>query len=71
MSAAVYPTIPKKLSRGWRRSLRTESWYRRRHGWAAIVMVDGSGYRVVLRRTVRTFEDALASANETLNPRYE
>ena len=57
---------PPTLIRGWRRSLRTEAWYRRRNGWTAIVVAADNGYRIVLRRTVWAFEDALADANEVL-----
>ncbi len=55
------------LTRGWRRSLRTEGWYRRRAGWVGTVTIDGNGYRIVLQRTVRTFDDALDVANEVLS----
>lgn len=58
--------IPLVLLRGWRLSMRNESWYRRRAGWGAIVTADVAGYRVVLRRTWRTFDDALAATNEIL-----
>ena len=55
-----------QLTRGWRQSLRTGAWYRWRSNWTAIVIGDDAGYRVILRRTVRTFEDALADANGVL-----
>ena len=58
--------IPHALTRGWRRSLRTEAWYRRRNGWTAVVVAADNGYRIVLKRTVWTFEDALADANAVL-----
>ena len=61
MTDAVYQTsvavrmnqsaTPSTLIRGWRRSLRTEAWYRRRNGWTAVVVVADNGYRVILRRT--------------------
>ena len=57
---------PSTLIRGWRQSLRTGAWYRRRNGWTAIVVVADNGYRIVLKRTVWTFEDALADANGVL-----
>lgn len=53
------------LMRGWRRSM-TGAWYRRRQKWVAIVVADADGFRLVLKRTERTFEDALAVANEIL-----
>ena len=65
-SREVQEDIPKTLLRGWRLSTRNESWYRKRGGWVAIIIVDVAGYRVVLRRTVRTFDDALDIANEVL-----
>ena len=43
-----------------------ESWYRRRRGWVSIITVDGGGYRIILRRTEQTLEDALDVANEVL-----
>ena len=59
--------LPSTLTRGWRQSLRTSAWYRRKGGWVAIVIGDDAGYRIVLKRVARTFEDALAFVNETLN----
>ena len=55
-----------QLTRGWRRSLRTDAWYRKRDGWLAIIVADDTGYRIVLRRAVGTFEDALAAANDVI-----
>ena len=55
-----------KLTKGWRQSMPNESWYRRINEWLAIVTVDGGGYRIILRRTERTLEDALAVSNEVL-----
>ena len=55
--------IPKRLTRGWRQSLRTGVWYRQRRGWVAIVRPIDGGHLVVLKRTSPTFEDALADAN--------
>jgi hypothetical protein len=46
--------------------MRNGSWFRRCGGWGAIVTADVAGYRVVLRRTWRTFDDALAATNEIL-----
>ena len=60
------PSIPLALRRGWRESMRNERWYRRCAGWVAVVSVDSAGYRLVLQRTERTFDDALAFANEIL-----
>ena len=60
------PEIPLALRRGWRQSLRNESWYRRCAGWTAIVTVDAAGYRVLLRRHFRTFDDALCVTNDIL-----
>ena len=60
------PPVPKTLSRGWRQSMRNESWYRRCAGWVAIVSVGSGGYRVVLKRVERTFDDALCVTNEIL-----
>ncbi len=58
---------PPTLTRGWRRSLRTEAWYRRRTSWTAIITVNGGGYQITLQRTVRIFEDALDVANDVLS----
>ena len=58
--------IPRKLSRGWRESLRNESLYRRRAGWTAIITADPQGYRITLRRMAANLEDALADANGVL-----
>ena len=58
--------IPPSIRRGWRESMRNGSWFRRCGGWGAIVTADVAGYRVVLRRTWRTFDDALAATNEIL-----
>ncbi len=57
---------PKQLSRGWRKSLRNESLYRRRAGWIAIITADPQGYRITLRRIASNLEDALADANAVL-----
>ena len=59
----------KSLTRGWRQSMRTEAWYRRRSGWVGIVTVDAGGYRIILNRVVTNFEDALADANALLERR--
>ena len=48
--------------------MRNESWYRRCAGWVAIVKPNDRGYLVVLRRTVRTFDDAFDIANEVIDP---
>ena len=58
--------LPKALRRGWRQSMRTQAWYREKGDWCAIVLPDGDGYRIIVRRSERFFEDALASANEVL-----
>ena len=60
------PPVPGTLARAWRQSMRNESWYRRGGGWVGIVTVGSDGYRVVLRRTERTLDDALAAINEIL-----
>jgi hypothetical protein len=62
MRSEIAPT----LARGWRRSLRTEAWYRKRDGWLAVIVADGAGYRIVLRRVVGTFDDGLAVANDVM-----
>ncbi len=56
-----------RLTRGWRQSLRTGAWYRRRANWTAIVMADGGEYRLILKRTARTFEDVLSEANAVID----
>ena len=58
--------IPLVLRRGWRESLRNGSWYRRCGGWVGIVTAERDGYRLILRRTERTLDDALDIANEIL-----
>ncbi len=58
-------SAPPSLLKGWRHSFRG-SFYRHRNGWTAIVVVDDDGYTLILRRTERTFEDALAIANDVL-----
>ena len=55
------------LTRGWRRGLPHGSFYRRIAGWIGIVTVDGGGFRLTLRRTERTLDDALDVANEILD----
>ncbi len=62
---------PKKLRRGWRRSLRTGALYRRRAGWIAIITVDPQGYRTTLRRVASNLEVALASTNEMIEQAKE
>ena len=57
-----------ELTRGWRQSLRTAGWYRERGGWCAVVENHGVAYQIILRRDVPQFEDALAIANEIINP---
>ena len=54
------------LKKGWRRSMRTGAWYRKGDGWLAVVSGNDGGYTLVLNKAARTFEDALAEANEIL-----
>ena len=63
--------MPQALTRGWRQSLRTGAWYRRRSNWTAIVVAATGGYQVVLKRTVRTFEDAVSVSNEVIDQTKE
>ena len=58
--------IPLALRRGWRESLRTGAWFRRRQQWVAIVVEHDDGVRLVLKRSERTLEDAFAAANAGL-----
>ena len=46
--------------------MRNGSWYRKGDGWLAVVSGNDDGYVVVLNKRTRTFEDALAEANEIL-----
>ena len=63
MFARVKKTL---LTKGWRQSMPNESWYRRINSWLAIVTCDAGGFRITLRRTERTLEDAFAVSNEVL-----
>ncbi len=57
----------KCLKKGWRRSMRTGAWYRKRDGWLAVVSGNDEGFLLVLNKRNRTFEDCLAEANEILS----
>ncbi len=57
----------KCLKKGWRRSMRTGAWYRKRDGWLAVVSGNDEGFVIVLNKRHRTFEDALAEVNEILS----
>ncbi len=58
--------IPLAIRRGWRESLRTGAWYPRRQKWVAIVVSADDGFRLILKRSERTLEDAFATANAVL-----
>ncbi len=55
------------LKKGWRRSMRTGAWYRKKDGWLAVVSGNDEGFVIVLNKRHRTFEDCLAEVNEILN----
>ena len=46
--------------------MRTEAWYRRRRQWVAIVVADDDGFRLILKHSMPTLEDAFAAADEVL-----
>ena len=54
------------LKKGWRRSMRTGAWFRRRNGWLAVVSGNDDGFLLVMNKSGRTFEDVLADANEIM-----
>ena len=56
----------KCLKKGWRRSMRTGAWYRKCGGWLAVVSGNDEGFHLVLTKAERTFEDALAEANDIM-----
>ena len=56
----------KSLKKGWRRSMRNGSWYRKGDGWIAVVHGSDEGFALVLNKRMRTFEDCLAEANEII-----
>ena len=56
----------KCLKKGWRRSMRTGAWYRKHDGWLAVISGNDEGFHIVLTRSARTFEDALADVNEII-----
>ncbi len=58
--------IPLALRRGWRESLRTGACYRRRQNRVAIMVTDEDGFRLILKHSMPTLEDAFAAANEVL-----
>ncbi len=55
-----------RLARGWRQSLRTQAWHRKRNGWTAIAVADDNGFRLDVKRDERAFEDALVAGNDAL-----
>ena len=46
--------------------MRTGAWYRKMDGWLAVVSGNDDGFLLVLNKSSRTFEDALAEANDIM-----
>ena len=58
--------LPKSLTRGWRRSMRETSCWRRLGDWRATIVTERDGFGIVLCRRFRTIEDAMACCNELM-----